>query len=194
MNEETVRQNLFQLMKEKVYRYSEEEFTLASGRKSHHYFNCKEILLYPDRLSLLSEYIVNYFLPKLNLLPESVGGLTMGADPISYSVSLQFYKNGKIVFPLVVRKEAKDHGTKKLIEGAISNLKTCLVVDDVITTGGSTLKAVEALRASSITVDKGICILDREEGGFEALAQAGVQMYSIFKKSDFGDEITRGKQ
>jgi orotate phosphoribosyltransferase len=194
MNEETVRQNLFQLMKEKVYRYSEEEFTLASGRKSHHYFNCKEILLYPDRLSLLSEYIVNYFLPKINLLPESVGGLTMGADPISYSVSLQFYKNGKIVFPLVVRKEAKDHGTKKLIEGAISNLKTCLVVDDVITTGGSTLKAVEALRASSITVDKGICILDREEGGFEALAHAGVQMYSIFKKSDFGDEITRGKQ
>jgi orotate phosphoribosyltransferase len=194
MNEETVRQNLFQLMKEKVYRYSEEEFTLASGRKSHHYFNCKEILLYPDRLSLLSEYVVNYFLPKINLLPESVGGLTMGADPISYSVSLQFYKNGKIVFPLVVRKEAKDHGTKKLIEGAISNLKTCLVVDDVITTGGSTLKAVEALRASSITVDKGICILDREEGGFEALAHAGVQMYSIFKKSDFGDEITRGKQ
>ncbi len=194
MNEQTVRQDLFQIMKEKVYRYSEEEFTLASGRKSHHYFNCKEILLYPDRLTLLSEYIVNYFLPKINLLPESVGGLTMGADPISYSVSLQFYKNGKIVFPLVVRKEAKDHGTKKLIEGAISNLKTCLVVDDVITTGGSTLKAVEALRASGIAVDKGICILDREEGGFEALAAEGVQMHSIFKKSDFGDEITREKQ
>jgi orotate phosphoribosyltransferase len=69
-----------------------------------------------------------------------------------------------------------------------------LVVDDVITTGGSTLKAVEALRAGGITVDKGICILDREEGGFEAVSNAGVQMYSIFKKSDFGDEITRGKE
>jgi orotate phosphoribosyltransferase len=194
MSDEIVRQNLFLLMKEKVYRYNEEPFTLASGKKSHHYFNCKEILLHPDRLALLGDYIVNYFLPKNGLHPQAVGGLTMGADPISYAVALSFQKMNKIVYPLVVRKEAKDHGTKKLVEGSISSIQSCLVVDDVITTGGSTLKAVEALRASGIIVDQGICILDREEGGYEALKQAGVTMYPIFKKSDFINEITKGKE
>ncbi len=104
MSDEIVRQNLFLLMKEKVYRYNEEPFTLASGKKSHHYFNCKEILLHPDRLVLLGEYIVNYFLPKNELHPQAVGGLTMGADPISYVVALSFQKINKIVYPLVVRK------------------------------------------------------------------------------------------
>ncbi len=194
MIEEIVRQNLFLLMKDKVYRYREEPFTLASGRKSHHYFNCKEILLHPDRLSLLAEYIVNYFIPKYDLHPQAIGGLTMGADPISYAVALSFHKNGKVVYPLVVRKETKDHGTKKLIEGAISSVTSCLVVDDVITTGGSTLKAVDALRASGIKVDTGICILDRGEGGMEALRESGVTIYPIFKKTDFGDELTKGKE
>jgi len=193
MSDDTVRHNLFLLMQEKVYRYNEEPFTLASGKKSHHYFNCKEILLHPDRLVLLGEYLVNYFLPKNQLEPQAVGGLTMGADPICYAVALSFQKINKIVYPLVVRKEAKDHGTKKLVEGSISSIQSCLVVDDVITTGGSTLKAVEALRASGITVNQGICILDREEGGYEALKQAGVTMYPIFKKSDFITDISKGK-
>lgn len=177
---------LFGLMKKYVYRYSAEEFTLASGKKSNHYFNCKEIVLHPERLILLAEYLANYHIPKiLSATPESVGGLTLGADPISYSISLEYARQGKIVYPLVVRKEAKDHGTKKEIEGNINNIKTCLVVDDVITTGGSTLKAVEALRRANITVNAGICILDREEGGYETLLQNRVTMHPIFKKSEF---------
>lgn len=176
---------LFDLIKNCAYRYSEQEFTLASGKKSRHYFNCKEILLYPDRLSLLADYIVNVHLPENGISPEAVGGLTMGADPICYSIALKSYANGKTVYPLIVRKETKDHGTKKEIEGAVGNVKSCLAVDDVITTGGSTLKAVEALRRAGLTVTQGICILDRQEGGFEALKENGVQMYSIFKKSDF---------
>ena len=186
MNEEILREKIFFLMKEKVYRYSEEEFTLASGKKSHHYFNCKEILLYPDRLSLVAEYIVQYLFQSLGEIPQAIGGLTMGADPLSYCISLEYYKRGSIVYPLIVRKESKDHGTKKLVEGAVHEIKSCVVVDDVITTGGSTLKAVSALRDIGISVKNGICILDREEGGFEALAKEGVRMYSIFKKSDFG--------
>jgi orotate phosphoribosyltransferase len=180
-----MREQLFSFMKQFVYRYSEQEFTLASGNKSHHYFNCKEILLYPDRLSLLAEYIVKEHIPSLQLSVESVGGLTMGADPISYSVSLEYFKQNKIVYPLVVRKEVKDHGTKKEIEGAISKVNSCLVVDDVITTGGSTINAVNALRRANIKVDSGICILDREEGGYENLKAIGITMYPIFKKSEF---------
>ncbi len=176
---------LFLLIKNYAYKYSIEKFTLASGRKSHHYFNCKEILLYPERLSLLSEYLINIHIPSLNLNFEAVGGLTMGADPISYALSLEYYRTGKIVYPLIVRKESKQHGTKKEIEGPIQNVKTCLVIDDVITTGGSTLKAVYALRKVGIQVEHGICILDREEGGFEKLLSEGVTMHPIFKKSDF---------
>ena len=177
---------LHHFIKTYAYRYSEQEFTLASGKKSHHYFNCKEIILVPDRLSLFADYVVNEHIPTvLGIQPEAVGGLTLGADPISYSLSLEYFRQGKIVYPLIVRKETKDHGTKKEIEGQVDKVKSCLVVDDVITTGGSTLKAVEALRRAGIKVESGICILDREEGGKEALLSAGIQMYPVFKKADF---------
>jgi orotate phosphoribosyltransferase len=181
-----LKQKLFSLVKDYAYRYSEQEFTLASGKKSNHYFNCKEIILVPDRLSILAEYIVKVHIPSLiKNTPQSVGGLTLGADPISYSVSLEYFKQNEIVYPLIVRKEAKDHGTKKEIEGQIVKVKSCLVVDDVITTGGSTLKAVQALRRAGIEVKQGICILDREEGGKETLLQEGVEMFPIFLKKDF---------
>ncbi|MCC6276154.1 MAG: orotate phosphoribosyltransferase [Leptospiraceae bacterium] len=181
-----MKEKLFKLLKDHAYRYSAEEFTLASGKKSNHYFNCKEITLYPDRLALLALYLVHGHIPSfLSSPPESVGGLTLGADPISYSVALEYAKSGKVVYPLVIRKETKDHGTKKEIEGAAHLVKSCLVIDDVITTGGSTIKAVEALRRAGLGVDKGICILDREEGGNEALTAIGITMFPIFKKSDF---------
>jgi orotate phosphoribosyltransferase len=177
---------LFGMMKDYVYRYSEEEFTLASGRKSHHYFNCKELSLHPDRLLLLGDYLANYFLPdELGSIPEAVGGLTLGADPISYAIALEYAKVGERVFPLVVRKEVKDHGTKKEIEGVMGQIKTCVVIDDVITTGGSTLKAVEAIRRAGIDVQTGVCILDREEGGHQMLMENGVKMHALFKKSEF---------
>jgi orotate phosphoribosyltransferase len=181
-----LRKKLYHLIKTYAYRFSEVEFTLASGKKSHHYFNCKEILLHPERLSLLAEYLVKHHIPGfLPKHPESVGGLTLGADPITYSVTLEYYKSTTIVKPFVIRKEQKDHGTGKQIEGFIEGVKSCLVIDDVITTGGSTLKAVEALRKSGIEVTQGICILDREEGGYEALEKSGVTMFPVFRKSEF---------
>lgn len=174
------------IMKDHVYRYSEQPFLLASGRESNHYFNCKEITLHPARLKLLSRNFVEWLIPEFSsTAPESVGGLTLGADPIAYSLALEYNMSGSLVYPLVVRKQAKDHGTQKLIEGFAKEVRSCLVVDDVITTGGSTLKAVQALRESGIQVTQGICILDREEGGRENLKENGVEMYSIFKKSDF---------
>ncbi|MCB1190856.1 MAG: orotate phosphoribosyltransferase [Leptospiraceae bacterium] len=176
---------LFELMRKDVYRYSSEPFILASGKQSNHYFNCKEITLHPDRLSILASYLVKEHIPSFLLTtPKSVGGLTLGADPISYAISLAYYQNEKIVYPLVVRKEAKGHGTGKKIEG-VGNQKSCLVVDDVITTGGSTIQAVESLREAGIKVEQGICILDREEGGYEALFEKGIKMFPIFRKSDF---------
>ena len=110
------KEQLHHFIKTYAYRYSEQEFTLASGKKSHHYFNCKEIILVPDRLSLFADYVVNEHIPQvIGSLPEAVGGLTLGADPISYSLSLEYFKQDKIVYPLIVRQETKDHGTKKEI-------------------------------------------------------------------------------
>lgn len=177
---------MFDYMKEYVYRYSEKPFLLASGKESNHYFNCKEITLHPERLSRLSQALIELVIEKnLGIVPESIGGLTLGADPISYGLALSYAQKSKIVYPLVVRKEIKNHGTQKRIEGYFQKVKTCLVVDDVITTGGSTLKAVEALREAGIEVRHGICILDREEGGWELLKENGIEMFSLFKKSDF---------
>ncbi|TGN14377.1 orotate phosphoribosyltransferase [Leptospira ilyithenensis] len=176
---------LFQWMKTYAYRYSETAFRLASGMESHHYFNCKELTLHPERLSALADCMVEELIPKLIGDFQAVGGLTLGADPIAYALSLAYQKKGKLIYPLVVRKEAKGHGTGQQIEGFWKDIKSCLVVDDVITTGGSTLKAVAALREAGIEVTKGICVLDREEGGKEALEKQGIRMVSLFKKAEF---------
>lgn len=183
-----VREELFRLVQNHAYRFREEPFTLASGRKSRHYFNCKEITLHPERLELLCRYIVERHIPSSGLSEqEAYGGLTMGADPICYGIALEFRRQTRNVFPLIVRKQAKEHGTKNLVEGAVNAVKSCVVVDDVITTGGSTLQAVKSLRDSGLDVTACICILDREEGGRQAIEADGIRVHPIFKKSEFGN-------
>lgn len=185
----SMKAELQSLIQNHAYRYSEEPFTLASGMTSHHYFNCKEITLHPERLALLCKYIVEVHFPETGIgIPEAVGGLTLGADPISYGISFLLQSKGRTVFPLIVRKTEKDHGTKKLIEGQFASLKECIVIDDVITTGGSTLQAIRALRSVGLKVERGICIIDREEGGTEKIREEGVEILPLFRKSDFKKE------
>ena len=182
----TNRETLKSLIQSEAYRYAEEPFKLASGKMSNHYFNCKTITLHPERLATLAAYTVNEHIPSfLNSPPESVGGLTLGADPVCYAISLHYSSTGNLVYPLIVRKEAKDHGTGKQIEGFADQIKSCLVVDDVITTGGSTMKAVDALRKAGKEITKAICIIDREEGGRELLQENGIELFPLFTKSDF---------
>jgi len=178
---------LFELAKDDIYKFRSEPFTLASGQQSQHYFNCKKITLLPGRLALLADAIKNEVIPGFlsEGLPEAVGGLTLGADPISYALSLAYHKDGSQVFPLVVRKEAKGHGTGKQIEGEIEKISEVIVLDDVITTAGSTLKAVQAFRSAGIAVNHAVCIVDREEGGSEALQSENITLHSLYKKSDF---------
>lgn len=182
---QSLRDQIFLWMKTHVYRYAETPFRLASGLESHHYFNCKEITLHPERLAVLAECMILELIPRLPGNFDSIGGLTLGADALSYSLPLIYQKQGRLIYPLIVRKETKGHGTGQQIEGFWKEAKQCLVVDDVITTGGSTIRAVNALRSVGIEVTKGICILDREEGGKEALEKTGVYMASLFKKADF---------
>jgi orotate phosphoribosyltransferase len=181
-------ESIFGLIKEHAYGYREEPFTLASGRRSHHYFNCKKITLHPRRLRSLCMAIHHrFFQGGLLAVPPAVGGLTLGADPISYGLTLYLMERGHDCYPLIVRKEAKGHGTGQQIEGALDTLSGADVIalDDVITTGGSTLKAIQALREAGLKVSHALCIIDRQEGGSEALASHDVTLHSMFRKSDF---------
>ena len=181
---------LFQVSGAEVYKYSEQPFLLASGRESNHYFNCKKITLNPGRLSLLARAIRDEVIPRIGSDYEfqATGGLTLGADPIAYALSLAYLEKGVIKNPLVVRKEAKDHGTGKQIEGDLDGVREVLLLDDVITTAGSSIKAVQALRKAGLQVSRAVCIIDRQEGGREALAREGVELFSVFTRSDFWDE------
>lgn len=126
-------------------------------------------------------------IPAAGGAPAAVGGLTLGADPIGISLSLAYNEQGRTVYPLIVRKEVKVHGTGQRIEGAWQDVSEVLVLDDVITTAGSTLSAVTAFREAGLIVKDAVCIVNREEGGEEALREAGIRLHSVFKKSDFSD-------
>jgi orotate phosphoribosyltransferase len=180
------RKKLFEISGKEIYQYREQPFQLSSGGTSNHYFNCRKITLIPERLLLLSEIIRDEILPEAQVTDfDSIGGLTMGADPIVFAVSLSMLNLNRNVYPLIVRKEAKGHGLGHKIEGEFSNSKKLILIDDVVTTAGSGIKALEAFRESGIAVDYAVCVIDREEGGSEALALKGVRLLSVFKKSDF---------
>jgi orotate phosphoribosyltransferase len=116
--------------------------------------------------------------------PDSVGGLTLGADPVSYAISYASANTRRPIRAFTVRKEAKAHGTGKLIEGPFQAGDRVVVVEDVITTGGSALKAVEALRAAGADILGVLAVVDREEGGREAIEAAGIQVASIARASE----------
>lgn len=116
--------------------------------------------------------------------PDSVGGLTLGADPVSYSIAYASALAGKPIRAFTVRKEAKTHGTGKLIEGPFVQSDRVVVIEDVITTGGSALKAIEAVRNAGATVVGVLALVDREEGGRERIEATGYHVRSLAKASE----------
>ncbi|MBS0617081.1 MAG: orotate phosphoribosyltransferase [Spirochaetes bacterium] len=175
------------------YSYREnhaEPFTLASGKKSPYYFDLKQTLLQPQYLALAGS-VVAAMIRECYASDVVAAGLTMGADPIIYAACLAHVadKTGKLL-PAIVRKEAKDHGTGKKIEmlKGVAQDMPCVMVDDVITTAGSTMKALAAMREAGFTVRHAFCILDRGEGGREALAAQGVELVPVFAASEFREK------
>lgn len=162
------------------------KFTLASGRESNLYFNLKPTLMLPEGAYLATRGLLA--LAK-DVRPDFVGGLELGAVPILGAMAAMSHAAGNPIATFFVRKAPKDHGTKLGVEGLApgETLSGCrvLVVDDVTTTGGSTVKAIEAARAEGATVEEAISVLDREEGGAENLAALGVRLRSVLKASDF---------
>ena len=158
-------------------------FTLASGRQSDLYVDCRPTTMHPEGLSLIGPLGL-HALGERGWRPDSVGGLTLGADPVSYAIAYASQLAGLPTRAFTVRKEAKTHGTGKRIEGAFLAGDRVVVIEDVITTGGSALKAVEAVRAAGGKVVGVLSVVDREEGGREALEAAGLEVASLALASE----------
>ena len=180
------RRTLLHLLKERAYKHG--EYTLSSGKQSEHYINCKPVTLSCEGNALLSALMIE----EIEKEAVAVGGLTLGADPLVSGVSLVSALDGRLVNALIVRKEAKGHGTQAWIEGLLPPEGTRVtVLEDVITTGGSSIKAVEKLRDAGYVVDRVVAIVDRQEDGEAdiAMKEAGLELRSLFSLRDF----TNGK-
>jgi orotate phosphoribosyltransferase len=170
------RQLLLTRLAERAYRHG--SFTLASGRSSNHYVNCKPVSLSGEGLALLGEQL----LAEVEAEAAAVAGLTLGADPLVSAVALQAALAGRALDALIVRKEAKGHGTGAWLEGPLPPTgSTITVLEDVVTTGGSSLKAVTQLRQAGYAVNRVVAIVDRQEGGLEAMTAAGLELRSLFQ-------------
>ena len=166
---------LLPLLASQAYRHG--NFTLASGRSSHHYVNCKPVSLSGNGLALLGALM----LEQVEAEARAVAGLTLGADPLVSAVAMMAALVGRELNALIVRKEAKGHGTGAWLEGPLPEPgSTITVLEDVVTTGGSSLKAVQQLREAGYTVNRVVTIVDRQEGGIEAMTAAGLELRSLF--------------
>ncbi len=181
------RDRLFDLLYTRSFIYREDPpFTLVSGKESFYYFDCKATTLFQEGLYLVGEVMYELLGGTLKKEPVTgVGGLTLGADPIALSTAIAAHGRGARVAPVIVRKEAKKHGTQKWIEGDIDGVSEVIAIDDVITTGGSTVKAIERIREAGLTVNTAAVIIDRGEGGRENIEKTGVKVLSLFTRSDF---------
>lgn len=166
---------LLALLAGRAYRHG--RFTLASGRSSDHYVNCKPVSLAGEGLALLGDLL----LAEVEAETVAVAGLTLGADPLVCAVAMRAAQLGRPLDALIVRKQAKGHGTGAWLEGPLPGPGSRLtVLEDVVTTGGSALQAVQRLREAGFRVDRVAAIVDRQEGGREAMEAAGLELRSLF--------------
>ena len=153
-------------------------FTLASGRASDLYIDARLTTMSPDGLATIGPLALEHLRVR-GWTPDAVGGLTLGADPVSYAIAHASALAGAPVRAFTVRKEAKTHGTGKLIEGPFQPGDRVVVIEDVITTGGSALKAAAAIRAAGGVILGVLAVVDREEGGREVLEADGLSVESL---------------
>jgi orotate phosphoribosyltransferase len=179
---ETWRRQLLELLREKSFRYSPDKpFKLVSGRESPYYVDCRPTTHNARGLALIGEI---FFSLIRDLEVDAIGGLTMGADPIAHATALTSYVKGQPVNAFAVRQRPKEHGTGGLLVGDVRPGDRVVVVEDVVTTGGSALKAVRAAREFGLKVVKVLVLVDREEGGREALAREVPEVEAVFTISE----------
>ena len=175
------RNRLFMLLAERSARWG--CFTLASGRQSTLYIDARLTTMSPDGLALIGPLALSA-LVETSWGVAAIGGLTLGADPLSYAIAYASASTNCPLRAFTVRKETKTHGTGKLIEGPFYQGDRVAVIEDVITTGGSALRAVDAIRVAGGVVAGVLALVDREEGGREAILAAGLPVVALARARD----------
>ena len=175
----TDRERLLELVKTRALEVR--KVVLSSGRTSDYYVDCKRVTLDAEGAYLTAKLMLEMVNPKAS----AVAGLTLGADPIVSSMAVLSHVQGRDIPALIIRKEPKKHGTRKFIEGpSLPEGSEVIVVDDVVTSGASILKSAERLIAEGFKPVQTLAILDRQEGGKEALEAAGYRLEAIFTRWD----------
>jgi len=168
-------------------------FTLASGKTSDYYVDCRTTTLDPEGADLTARLL----LERIQGLPEpvdAVGGLTLGADPMAAALIVRSQIAGSPLRGFIVRKEAKAHGTGRRIEGNLRKGDRVAILEDVVTTGGSALQAIEAVEAEGAKVVEVLALVDREEGGREALLAKGYPLFALFTASELKAAARAGSE
>lgn len=177
---EMIRVRSFQLKEEP-------HFLLSSGNKSRFYFNLKKVTTASEGMYHIGHVVLDK-IKELGLEPKAIGGLTMGADPIAVSTAMTSYLRDErnSIQAFMVRKEPKKHGAELWIEGDVSAHDDVIIVDDVLTTGASTIKAIDIARKHDLNIMAVIVLVDRcEENGRERIEEKGVKVHSIYTVQDF---------
>lgn len=184
-----MKKRLVEIILERSFQYREDPpFTLASGKKSNYYFNCKPTTLDPEGMNLIG-HIVCDMLEDSDI--TAAGGLTLGADPIANAMSVISFQRGRPVRSFIVRKDIKEHGTQSAVEGNVVTGERVAIIDDVITTGGSTITAIERARKAGLIVERVIALIDREEGGRENIGAHVPRIDAVFTRSEIMAARTR---
>ena len=177
-----MKQELIELLCQKSFQYSEEPiFKLVSGRVSQYYVNCKPATLHPRGMYLIGHLVFDAI---RNLDIAAVGGLTFGADPIAVATAFASELNGKPVKAFSIRKSQKDHGIIKWVEGDLEPTQRVVIIDDVATTGGSTIKAIKRARSEGLDVVKAVILVDRQEGGLENIRKHVPDVAAIITRDE----------
>jgi orotate phosphoribosyltransferase len=177
-----MKNELIRLLCQKSFKYSKEPiFKLASGRMSHFYVNCKPAILSPRGMFLTGHLVFNAV---KDARISGVGGLTFGADPIAMAAAFASELNGSPFKAFSIRKTQKDHGIIRWIEGDMSPGERVAIVEDVATTGGSTLKAIERARSEGLEIVKVVVLVDRQEGGLDNIRKHVEEVSAIITREE----------
>lgn len=187
-----MKQELITLLCEKSFKYSPEpEFKLVSGKMSHFYVNCK-----PTALSPRGMYLIGHLLYEAikEMDVAGIGGLTFGADPLAMATAFVSELKQQPVSAFSIRKTKKEHGIAQWVEGDLSPGQHVVIIDDVATTGGSTIKAIERAKEAGLVVVKALVLVDRQEGGLENISQHVPQAGAIITRDELVDCWKKSKK
>ncbi len=181
----TMKKRLIELIIERTFKFSDKQaFKLASGKKSSFYFNCKPTTLNSEGMFLIGNLLYDLIKSRKSWKIKAVGGLTLGADAISNAIAYTYYIKGEPMESFVVRKEPKKHGTMQWLEGNANEGDKVVIIEDVITTGGSAVKAIQRAKKCGLKVLGVIVLIDRQEGGKEVIEKLGVPVKTLLTREE----------